>query len=546
MRDEPRHSAFDVACSAVVRALSETASVHGGVSETSSRLHLRVSADTEASRLRYHDDLLHMRLRPQDPERAVLFDALEQARFEALGAQRWRGVARNRRSWLAERPRDGFTRAVVGDAQALAETLHAALSAYLIGEAPLPAAAHSVRHRLRGDAAFWRAACTQLRHSLADQGEYGLVARALVLRLDIEDLTAPQAQRTQERTPSQAGGQHDSAEDAPGRRPVETWRRGRRRAPPEARRQEPSYTAYTRQFDEVVQARDLLSGDERRRLRRQLDTAVRARPGLRRWAHRLERALAADVPRPWVTERAEHGRIDYTRLAQWVAAPLTEMDRLRPGRTAAADTVVTLLVDNSASMHGRPIELAATCTDLVATVLDRARINVEILGFTTVFGRDNPCLRQWRGRDGPADPGRLNALRHIVYKPAGAPWRSRRRDLGVMLSPALLKENIDGEALDWAYRRLRRRPEARRVLLVLADGAPDDGATLTANPPDYLVRHLRHVVARIESERQVQLVAIGIGYDISRFYPRAITVHDSNRLGEALIAELIDLLTVRH
>jgi cobaltochelatase CobT len=304
---------------------------------------------------------------------------------------------------------------------------------------------------------------------------------------------------------------------------------------------EPHYRAYTRQFDEEVGAEDLCDPSELTRLRQQLDQQLQNLQGVvAKLANRLQRRLLAQQTRAWDFDLDE-GMLDAGRLARVVANPLIALSYKRERDTEFRDTVVSLLIDNSGSMRGRPITVAAMCGDILARTLERCAVKVEILGFTTRAWKGGSSRERWVAEGKPRNPGRLNDLRHIVYKAADAPWRRARKNLGLMLREGLLKENIDGEALMWAYSRLRGRSERRRILMVISDGAPVDDSTLSVNPGNYLERHLRQVIGEIESRELVELIAIGIGHDVTRYYRRAVTIVDAEELGGTMMKKLTEL-----
>lgn len=294
-------------------------------------------------------------------------------------------------------------------------------------------------------------------------------------------------------------------------------------------------------FDEVIDAQQLCPQEELTRLRLHLDRQVEHLDGMvSRLANRLQRLLLAQQLRGWQFDMDE-GFLDTARLARIVANPLNPASYKWEQEAAFQDTVVTLLIDNSGSMRGRPIALAAISADVLARTLERCGVKTEILGFTTRAWKGGQVREQWLEKGKPPSPGRLNDLRHIVYKSADTPWRQARKNLGLMLREGILKENIDGEALTWAHQRLLQRPEERRILMVISDGTPVDDATLAANGAGYLERHLREVIAYIENMSPVELLAIGIGHDVTRYYHRAVTLVDAEQLGGAMMRELASL-----
>jgi cobaltochelatase CobT len=302
-----------------------------------------------------------------------------------------------------------------------------------------------------------------------------------------------------------------------------------------------SYRAYTGAYDEIVDAETLCEPDELTRLRHQLDQQLSHLQGVvARLANRLQRRLMAKQTRSWEFD-LEEGILDAGRLARVVVNPVHPLSFKQERDTEFRDTVVTLLIDNSGSMRGRPITVAAMSADILARTLERCGVKVEILGFTTRSWKGGQAREKWVNDGKPKNPGRLNDLRHIIYKSADSPWRRSRKNLGLMLREGLLKENIDGEALLWAHHRLLGRPEQRRILMVISDGAPVDDATLSANPGNYLERHLRDVIHWIETRSDVELTAIGIGHDVTRYYRRAVTLIDAEELGGTMMRNLTEL-----
>jgi cobaltochelatase CobT len=308
----------------------------------------------------------------------------------------------------------------------------------------------------------------------------------------------------------------------------------------------PEYHAFAPKFDEVVAAEDLCDHDELERLRSYLDKQLAHLQGIvARLANRLQRRLMAQQNRAWEFD-LEEGILDPARLSRVVTDPYHPLSFMHEKEATFRDTVVTLLLDNSGSMRGRPITVAATCADILARTLERCGVKVEILGFTTRAWKGGQSREAWLAAGKPPNPGRLNDLRHIIYKSADAPWRRSRKNLGLMMREGLLKENIDGEALDWAHKRLLGRQEQRKILMMISDGAPVDDSTLSVNPGNYLERHLRHVIEEIETRSPVELIAIGIGHDVTRYYRRAVTIVDAEELGGAITEKLAELFTETH
>jgi len=304
---------------------------------------------------------------------------------------------------------------------------------------------------------------------------------------------------------------------------------------------DPNYQVFSTAHDEEIMAEELAEPAELERLRAYLDQQLEPLKGaVSRLANKLQRRLQAQQNRSWEFDR-EEGILDAGRLARVVANPTTPLSFKVEKDTEFRDTVVTLLLDNSGSMRGRPISIAAICADVLARTLERCNVKVEVLGFTTRAWKGGLSREEWLGQGRPQQPGRLNDLRHIIYKSADAPMRRTRANLGLMMKEGLLKENIDGEALEWAHRRMVGRHEARKILMVISDGAPVDDSTLSVNPANYLEKHLRDVIAMIEKRKQVELLAIGIGHDVTRYYDRAVTITDAEQLAGAMTEQLASL-----
>ncbi|MBI2234796.1 MAG: cobaltochelatase subunit CobT [Micavibrio aeruginosavorus] len=542
----------------------------------------RGQADARALSLRHHDDTLHRRNAPLDLTAQATFDALEQARTNAIGAQTMQGVAANLDAALEDQCRKlGYLNVTERDQTNQADALNVLAYEALSG-APLPPTAEKLAALWRpfvaeklGDAGF-----AALRDSMADQKHFAAAARKLIEQLDmpVSDGPPPEDEEngdTKEHQQNQGGGADESAPgeeeseaSADGTSPedmaedstaqdsgpidedmpdsgAEGERSGEDAGMPRHKRAEGyipgpenPYTIYTTVFDEVVDAHELAEQEELERLRHMLDHQMAHLQGIvTKLANRLQRRLMARQQRSWQFD-LEEGQLDATRLARIVANPTVPLSFKQERETDFRDTVVTLLIDNSGSMRGRPIAIAAMCTDIMARTLERCGVKVEILGFTTRAWKGGKARELWAQNGRPPHPGRLNDLRHIIYKSADAPWRRTKKNLGLMLKEGLLKENIDGEALVWAHNRLVKRHEQRKILMVISDGAPVDDSTLSVNPSNVLEQDLRNVIQWIETASDVSLTAIGIGHDVTRYYRKAITIADADELAPALIGRL--------
>ncbi len=540
---------------------------------------LRGAADSLALRLKYHDDAIHAKRLPGGPLARSIFEAVEQARVEALGARRMAGVAHNIGAMLDEQyRRQGFERITERTESTMAEAVRLLTREALTREAPPPSARRVVdlwRPWLEGKIAR---DLSELDRSILDQDAYARITRQMIQDMDLDlgeidesdsddqqsqgdeaegdnqtdsgESAATGAQPSMDGAPADSAGddaEEDGEADAdgemmPGSSDDDPGRPGRPGMLPRARGDDTAvYRVFNSEADEVIDAEELCDTDELTRLRHLLDQQLsHLQSVIARLANRLQRRLLAKQTRAWEFDLDE-GILDAARLARVVANPILPLAYKREREMEFRDTVVTLLIDNSGSMRGRPITVAAMSADILARTLERCGVKVEILGFTTRAWKGGQARERWIAAGKPANPGRLNDLRHIVYKAADAPWRRARRSLGLMLREGILKENIDGEALAWAYNRLLGRPEERRILMVISDGAPVDDSTLSVNPGNYLEKHLREVIRDIERGGSVELTAIGIGHDVTRYYRRAVTIVDAEQLGGVMLERLAEL-----
>lgn len=545
---------------------------------------LRGQADSIALRLACHDDAIHRRYAPETTEARAAFDALEQARVESIGAQRMAGVADNIGAMLDERYQRGHYADVTSrDDAPLEDALALIARQRLTGLAAPPSAQKIVE--------LWRATIEEragaqlnkLSGAVEDQRHFARIVRDLLSDLDMASGEAPDESLSDEESeeapqnPDEGEGEDKDDEESASAADMETalaaedaQKEGesesaeapygetqedsdaadleeaadaRRPSTHTAERSGADYRAYTTRFDETVRAEELCDLEELDRLRAYLDKQLlHLSSVVGRLANRLQRRLMAQQSRSWEFD-LEEGVLDPARLPRIIIDPQQPLSFKREKDMEFRDTVVTLLLDNSGSMRGRPITVAATCADILARTLERCGVKVEILGFTTRAWKGGQSREAWIAEGKKPNPGRLNDIRHIIYKAADAPWRRARRNLGLMMREGLLKENIDGEALDWAHRRLLARSEQRRILMMISDGAPVDDSTLSVNPGNYLERHLRQVIHDIETKSPVELIAIGIGHDVTRYYRRAVTIVDAEELGGAMTEKLAELFS---
>ncbi|MDG5750739.1 cobaltochelatase subunit CobT [Qipengyuania sp. XHP0211] len=543
-------------------------------------------ADSFALKLRHHNEALHTKGAPAEPIARACYDAIEQVRYEAIGTTRYAGIRDNLGSAVEMRTNaDPIVRADEANEVPLPTALSLMLREALTGEA-IPERAQGAVEMVREDilakigtdmddlasvlddqTAFQDLTLDMLRHldlTLPDtpeatdaedgdeddgespeqdedtdeEDEGGAEPQASDMRSDVTDGEA-EGDADQEVEGEQEMSDGDpSDEEGEGMQPVRPNR------PWTEIPEGFDYKPYTDKFDEVVEAPELCDNEELDRLRQYLDSQLAGLQGVvTRLANRLQRRLMAQQNRSWDFDQ-EEGLLDAARLTRVVVSPGHALSYKIERDTEFKDTVVTLLIDNSGSMRGRPISIAAISADILARTLERCGVKTEILGFTTRAWKGGQSREAWLADGRPANPGRLNDLRHILYKQADEPWRRARRNLGLMMREGLLKENIDGEALLWAHDRLLRRPEDRRILMVISDGAPVDDSTLSVNQAGYLESHLRKVIDWIEKQSPVQLAAIGIGHDVTRYYRRSVTIMDVEQLGGTIIEQLADLFEI--
>ena len=546
----------------------------------------RGTSDALALYHRYHDDKTHARYAPEGGGIAQeIYEAMETARCEALGARDMPGTAGNIDAKIgAEADRLGFNELTDKSDAPLA-----AAAGYLIRNLAtgreLPAGAQNVLN-------LWREfletqtgnTIENVSGQLEDQSQFAKLARQVITDLgygdqlgnDPDDINEDEEEQYQDETeddndPDSSGDEDSQEEDSqanPEQSQEEQQDAGQASvaledetsddmseetelpegessieppAPQPISEADPNYKVFKSDYDEEVHAEELAEPVELERLRAYLDQQLEPLKGaVSRLANKLQRRLQAQQNRSWLFD-LEEGILDAGRLARVVANPTTPLSFKMEQDTEFRDTVVTLLLDNSGSMRGRPISIAAICADVLARTLERCNVKVEILGFTTRAWKGGQSREGWLNDGRPQQPGRLNDLRHIIYKGADAPWRRSRPNLGLMMKEGLLKENIDGEALEWAHRRMAARTEQRKILMVISDGAPVDDSTLSVNPANYLEKHLRDVIDMVERRKAVELLAIGIGHDVTRYYERAVTITDVEQLAGAMTEQLAAL-----
>ncbi|MDV7341392.1 cobaltochelatase subunit CobT [Terasakiella sp. A23] len=549
---------------------------------------LRGTSDAAAMRLRFHDADLHRAKMPSDPNARDVFELVEQARVETLGARRMDGVSANLRTLLESRcEENGWLKATVKEDVPIAQGMTLLIREKLTGQ-ELPPAAKKAADLWRPYLEFHvKDSLDKIVENAHDQKAYGEAVYQFLEEMEIiepsgkkdEDNTrSEQKEETQGddnpsedeiesvgggadmgddmEMPSTESESSDSIEGETEEGVEDTDAQAEKGETPAGPMSVPNllnpdeaiqinYEAYTKEFDEEIAAAELADGEELERLRRQLDMQLANLHGVvARIANKLQRRLMAQQQRSWEFD-LEEGLLDSARLARIVANPTHSLSYKWEKETEFRDTVVTLLIDNSGSMRGRPITVAAISADILARTLDRCGVKVEVLGFTTKAWKGGKSREKWMSEGKLPNPGRLNDLRHMIYKSADEPWRRAKNNMGLMLKEGLLKENIDGESLIWAYKRLMSRPEERKILMVISDGAPVDDSTLSTNPGSYLEAHLREVIEWMETQTPVQLTAIGIGHDVTRYYRNAVTLSNPEDLGGTILQNLADMFDTK-
>jgi len=540
---------------------------------------MRGVSDALGLRLRHHNEDLHRAHMPSGPEARAVYEAVEQVRCESLGATKMAGVAQNLTALLDERCKArGYGSVTEQNDAMLPDVIGLLVREHLTGE-PSPPSAKRLIDLWRSDIEGRVGDKLRKIENCADNQE--AFADLVTEIIQVLDLMEDETQSLDSEDENESDNNDDPGEDNPDSADSEQSQEGAMSGlegesemgddsessdggedemMAGSGEDEPAgpslwddnnlpndpdssliYRAFTTAYDEVIGAEDLCEPEELTRLRQQLDQQLSNLQGVvSRLANRLQRRLLAKQTRSWEFD-LEEGILDAGRLSRVVIDPVHPLSFKMERDTDFRDTVVTMLIDNSGSMRGRPITVAAMSADILARTLERCGVKVEILGFTTRSWKGGTARERWVEAGKPKSPGRLNDLRHIIYKSADTPLRRARPNLGLMLREGLLKENIDGEALMWAHQRLLSRPEQRRILMVISDGAPVDDATLSANPGNYLERHLRDAIEFIENRSDVELTAIGIGHDVTRYYRRAVTLIDAEELGGTMMNSLAEL-----
>ena len=535
---------------------------------------LRGQADLLALKIKNHDQFIHKKYLPSSPQAKKLYDAIEEARIEAVGAIDMPGCASNLNARnIASYRNSTLNNITQKDEAPIAEAISLIIREKLTGFAPPNNTSKFVD--------LWRPHINdkalneldKLKDSIFDQDAFASKIPELLNALDIATTLGegdPSSSKDETGESDVEGSEHENTELSDEFDPDETEMldeeitddlidlddlegvedEGEDSSAPDNRGEieetkqntrQPPYKVYTTEYDEIISAEEIADIDELDRLRNYLDKQISNLQGVvARLANKLQRKLMAQQNRSWDFD-LEEGILDTARLVRVVTDPMHPLSFKMERDTDFRDTVVTLLIDNSGSMRGRPIMVAATCADILTRTLERCGVKAEVLGFTTKAWKGGQSRELWTNSGKPMRPGRLNDLRHIIYKSADAPWRRSKRNLGLMMKEGILKENIDGEALEWAYERMQKRQEQRKIMMVISDGAPVDDSSLSVNSGNYLELHLKKVINKIETDKDIELIAIGIGHDVTRYYKRAVTIIDVEELGGAMTEKLAEL-----
>lgn len=533
---------------------------------------LRGNADLLALKIKNHNQEIHQKYKPSSPQAQSIFDAVEDARIEAVGAIAMPGCASNLNARNIANYRNSVLNNITNKDEApVSEAISLIVRESLTGFSP--------PNNTRKFVDLWRPHINKkalnelesLKNDIFDQELFASKIPALLNALDISSMLGdpdPSSSKDQDGESELDGSEEENTELSEEFNPDETEtidddaeelidldelegseEEGDESSVPDNQGEiedspnniRKAYKIFTSEFDEIISAEEIAEPEELDRLRNYLDKQISNLQGIvARLANKLQRKLMAQQNRSWDFD-LEEGTLDTARLVRVVTDPMQPLSFKMERDTDFRDTIVTLLIDNSGSMRGRPIMVAATCADILTRTLERCGVKAEVLGFTTKAWKGGQSREVWTNSGKPMRPGRLNDLRHIIYKSADAPWRRAKRNLGLMMKEGLLKENIDGEALDWAYDRLQKRQEQRKIMMVISDGAPVDDSSLSVNSGNYLELHLKKVISKIEADKDIELIAIGIGHDVTRYYKRAVTIIDVEELGGAMTEKLAEL-----
>ena len=533
-------------------------------------LEARALADSEALRMRYNDENISKQNEPRGTISKSLFKIAEKIRYEKIGSDEYQGIQNNLNNFYQKK----IANSDVHSQNFIADAFEAYLRKNIMN---MPIDENKKQDFKRWDDLFNKKIFTKIDNlttSLNDQQQYNNLVKSIIEDLDINDQkndpqnienengednnneNQNQQQSLEEEQNQQSKNQEFEMENIvpeiefdPSMNDQEAMLEDSDdESIPQSQRQPPKdgnprkYSIFTNQFDKIIDAKDLITEDEIKKLRGNLDLQLSSLQNfISRLANKLQRKLLAKQNRSWNFD-LEEGILDASKLPRVIIDPFNSLSYKKEKDIDFKDTVVTLLIDNSGSMRGRPITIAAICADILSRTLERCSVKVEILGFTTLNWKGGKSREAWM-KNKKNNPGRLNDLCHIIYKSADTPWRRAKNNLGLMLKEGILKENIDGEAILWAHNRLKKRKEERKVIMVISDGAPVDDSTLSVNSGNYLEQHLKKVVKWVEASKDIEINAIGIGHDVSNYYEKAIKIADVQELGDAMVDQLVELFS---
>ena len=533
-------------------------------------LEARALADSEALRMRYNDENISKQNEPRGTISKSLFKIAEKIRYEKIGSDEYQGIQNNLNNFYQKK----IANSDVHSQNFIADAFEAYLRKNIMN---MPIDENKKQDFKRWDDLFNKKIFTKIDNlttSLNDQQQYTNFVKSIIEDLDINDQkndpqnienengednnneNQNQQQSLEEEQNQQSKNQEFEMENIvpeiefdPSMNDQEAMLEDSDdESIPQSQRQPPKdgnprkYSIFTNQFDKIIDAKDLITEDEIKKLRGNLDLQLSSLQNfISRLANKLQRKLLAKQNRSWNFD-LEEGILDASKLPRVIIDPFNSLSYKKEKDIDFKDTVVTLLIDNSGSMRGRPITIAAICADILSRTLERCSVKVEILGFTTLNWKGGKSREAWM-KNKKNNPGRLNDLCHIIYKSADTPWRRAKNNLGLMLKEGILKENIDGEAILWAHNRLKKRKEERKVIMVISDGAPVDDSTLSVNSGNYLEQHLKKVVKWVEASKDIEINAIGIGHDVSNYYEKAIKIADVQELGDAMVDQLVELFS---
>jgi len=536
---------------------------------------LRAYADSEALKIKYTDKKIFLKNEPVGEMNKTLYAIAEKIRYEKIGSDKLKGVKNNITQCYENKFKDKKIEEIKTEADVpITEAFELYLRSYFFKI--------KQNHASKKMLSYWKdlfdknikQKLRELDNCIENQNKFSELVANLIENLDFQDPNSREKEEKRESskensTPSQEDekkdgetqGEEDKGNESdstifennfesfnenqdPNKKEVEGDLGLIKKNPKKSLKEK--YKVFTNKFDEIKNAEDLDKDEEITRLRKNLDQQLTNLQSLiAKLANKLQRQLLAKQNRSWEFD-LEEGMLDSSKLSRIIINPLHALSHKMEKETEFKDTVVTLLIDNSGSMRGRPISVAAICADILSRTLERCSVKVEILGFTTKNWKGGKSREKWNSENKPTNPGRLNDLRHIVYKAADKPWRQTKKNLGLMLKEGLLKENIDGEALLWAFKRISARKEERKILMIISDGAPVDDSTLSVNSGDYLEKHLKQTVKWIEENSKVEILAVGIGHDVTRYYKKAIKIADVQELGDVMINQLTKLFSEKN